>query len=107
MDSIDVGIEDTPAPDGGWRAWACVASSFSVMFCVFGFGMLVGRGQADQAVTSLGELQTYYTHNQLASYSEAEIACVIVSFTDSDPQMDSCISSVSHRCRLAVHRSIL
>lgn len=31
-------LDAGPPPDGGRDAWLCVAGSFLVLFCVFGFG---------------------------------------------------------------------
>ncbi|ORY28265.1 major facilitator superfamily domain-containing protein [Naematelia encephala] len=53
-----------PPPEGGREAWLVVASSFFILFCVFGF------------VTSFGTLQVYYLSHQLLGYSKSQVAWI-------------------------------
>ncbi|KAI2627720.1 major facilitator superfamily domain-containing protein [Hypoxylon sp. NC1633] len=51
-------------PDGGFKAWLCIAGGFCTVFSSFGW------------VNCIGVFQDYYQANQLSSYSSSEVAWI-------------------------------
>ena len=59
------GMRPEDFPDGGWTAWLTVAGAWCCNFTSFGW------------VSSIGIFQTYYSQNQLRTYSPSAISWIL------------------------------
>ncbi|KAK6902906.1 hypothetical protein I203_108166 [Kwoniella mangroviensis CBS 8507] len=61
---VDVEEETVAFPDGGLRAWLCVAGGIAGMFCGYGLA------------PSAGAFQTWYKNNYLSDYTQSQVAWI-------------------------------
>ncbi|WWD10171.1 hypothetical protein V865_008305 [Kwoniella europaea PYCC6329] len=61
---VDIPNETVAFPDGGLRAWLCVAGGIAGMFCGYGLA------------PSAGAFQTWYKNNYLSEYTQSQVAWI-------------------------------
>ncbi|KAI8944139.1 major facilitator superfamily domain-containing protein [Xylaria longipes] len=64
QDDAPIGPDPDAFPDGGFRAWLCIAGGFCTVFSSFGW------------VNCIGVFQDYYQAHQLAAYSPSTVAWI-------------------------------